>query len=173
MKLENYTNYEIDVDSGTIYSFFSNSTIGHLNDDGYYCTTIYDDNGNPHTIRHHRIIWEVVNGQIPDGYEIHHIDKNRSNNSISNLELVESSTHKQHHFSGENNPMYGKPNPQARDIGKSRSKKVGCYTLDGVLLKEYNCIRDTKQDGFDSGNVTKCCKGIYKTYKNYIWKYMG
>lgn len=36
----------------------------------------------------HRIIWETFKGNIPDGYEINHINHDKSDNSLSNLELV-------------------------------------------------------------------------------------
>ena len=36
----------------------------------------------------HRIIWEMHNGQIPEGYEIDHIDHNTLNNDITNLRMV-------------------------------------------------------------------------------------
>lgn len=37
---------------------------------------------------HHRIIWELFNGVIPDNMQIDHIDGDRSNNNIENLRLV-------------------------------------------------------------------------------------
>lgn len=40
----------------------------------------------------HTLVWETFNGDIPDGMEINHIDHNKYNCSLSNLELV---THKQ------------------------------------------------------------------------------
>ncbi|EOT6755695.1 HNH endonuclease signature motif containing protein [Escherichia coli] len=36
----------------------------------------------------HRIIWEMHNGPIPEGYEIDHIDHNTLNNDITNLRMV-------------------------------------------------------------------------------------
>ena len=36
----------------------------------------------------HRIIWEMHNGQIPDGMEIDHINHNKADNRIENLRLV-------------------------------------------------------------------------------------
>lgn len=36
----------------------------------------------------HRIIWEMVNGYIPDGMEIDHINGKRDDNRLSNLRLV-------------------------------------------------------------------------------------
>jgi hypothetical protein len=41
----------------------------------------------------HRDVWELHHGKIPDGYEIHHKDKDTSNNAIENLELVASEQH--------------------------------------------------------------------------------
>jgi hypothetical protein len=36
----------------------------------------------------HRLVWECFNDIIPDGLCIHHIDHNKTNNSIDNLQLV-------------------------------------------------------------------------------------
>jgi hypothetical protein len=48
---------------------------------------------------HYRKIWEKANGPIPDDYEIHHIDGNRSNNNLSNLMLVSIEEHLEIHRS--------------------------------------------------------------------------
>ena len=44
--------------------------------------------GKQHTRSVHRLVWEAFNGSIPDGYEINHINSDRSNNLLSNLELM-------------------------------------------------------------------------------------
>jgi hypothetical protein len=41
----------------------------------------------------YRKVWERVNGDIPKGYHIHHIDGNHYNNSIDNLKLVTQEEH--------------------------------------------------------------------------------
>lgn len=46
----------------------------------------------------HRYVWERVNGKIPEGYQIHHIDKNKKNNHISNLELLTAKEHSKKHI---------------------------------------------------------------------------
>lgn len=43
--------------------------------------------------RLHRYVWEFYNGTIPSGYHIHHKDFNRSNNDISNLQLLPAKEH--------------------------------------------------------------------------------
>ena len=46
----------------------------------------------------HRVVWEVFNGEIPEGMEIDHINTDRTDNRIENLRLVTSKENK-------NNPL--------------------------------------------------------------------
>jgi hypothetical protein len=48
----------------------------------------------------HRLLYEFLNGNIPKGYHIHHIDGNKLNNKISNFELVLGSKHTSSHNKG-------------------------------------------------------------------------
>ena len=43
---------------------------------------------NGRKVAYHRIIWILLNGDIPAGMQIDHIDGNRINNDIDNLRLV-------------------------------------------------------------------------------------
>ena len=64
-----------------------NNVIYYRHKDGHY------------TFHHslHRVIWEYHHGEIPKGYTVHHIDENKSNNSISNFQLLTASAHKSLH----------------------------------------------------------------------------
>ena len=53
------------------------------NGDGY-CRVQFKDR----MVTYHRIVWTLLNGDIPEGMEIDHIDGNRINNDINNLRLV-------------------------------------------------------------------------------------
>jgi len=44
----------------------------------------------------HRVIWQHLNGEIPDGMEINHINGIRNDNRPENLELVTNSQNKVH-----------------------------------------------------------------------------
>lgn len=58
-----------------------------LRNTGYYGLTT-----NKRTLMH-RYVWEKINGEIPKGWDIHHIDNDKSNNDISNLECLPKAEH--------------------------------------------------------------------------------
>lgn len=47
--------------------------------------------------RLHRYVYEHVNGKIPAGYQVHHIDHDKGNNEPENLELLTKSAHMRRH----------------------------------------------------------------------------
>lgn len=54
---------------------------------GYYgCTT-----GDRHLL--HRRMWEDANGPIPDGWDIHHVDENKTHNALDNFECLPKAEH--------------------------------------------------------------------------------
>ena len=74
----------------------------------------------------HRMIAEAVYGEIPEGYDVHHIDEDSYNNSADNLEVIchkEHATHTRH--SCDNDHMVGGYNEkgQYRYISGPDSKK--------------------------------------------------
>lgn len=59
----------------------------------YECGNYYQNKG----ARMHRAVWEYYNGPIPKGYHVHHVDGNRHNNAIENLELKLAKKHLSEH----------------------------------------------------------------------------
>lgn len=75
--------YTID-DHGRIYSEHKNAYLNpSINDSGYYFYTIYIE-GKQKSILPHLEIWKQFIGDLPFG-GIKHLDKNKLNNSLSNL----------------------------------------------------------------------------------------
>lgn len=58
-----------------------------LRNTGYYGRT----NGKRTLL--HRDIWESRNGPIPDGFDVHHLNRDRTNNRIENLALITRAEH--------------------------------------------------------------------------------
>ena len=53
-----------------------------------------------------------------------------------------------------------------------RSKRIGQYSLDGKLIKEWNKLADIEAAGFNRVCVERNCSGKIKKPRKYIWKYM-
>lgn len=77
-----------------------------INEGGYYrIRSTKEGNRNKFL---HRLVWEDWYGvSVPDGYVIHHIDGNRLNNEIWNLQCVQNNIHNKHHML-KNNPWKDK-----------------------------------------------------------------
>ena len=71
--------------------------IGHISQYGYKDISV-PHNRKKYTFRAHRIIWVYHHGRIPEGKVINHIDGNRTNNRIENLEVVTYSENTIHSF---------------------------------------------------------------------------
>ena len=80
---------------------------------------------------------------------------------IPNLNKAEKTTGG--NYSGELNPIYGKP--------MSRRKPILQFDLEGNLIKEWEYIMQVDISGFIHQHVNSCCKGKRKTHKGYKWKY--
>lgn len=158
---ERFPNWDVDVEKGTIYSLRLKRNIGSINKDGY--VKVQPPKGYKHC-NLHQFIWMVANqSDIPNGYDIHHIDGNKQNNSIYNLELVDSFTHNSEHKKGKHH---------SEETKKKMSKQVAQYTLDGELVKVWCSTNECGRNGFSKGHVSECCKGELKSHKGFIWQYI-
>lgn len=107
----------------------------------------------------HRLVYETFIGDIPNGYDVHHINHNREDNRVENLCLKKSLDHKKEH---------------SIEAIKINSKPVIQFTKDGQFVTEYPSIAEaSRQTGINHNQINGCClnKPHYKTAGGYIWKY--
>lgn len=102
----------------------------------------------------------------PNNYPVvHHIDENKSNNHITNLEWCT------YHY----NNTYGDRLVGWGDkVRVKLSKAVLQYTMDGEFVKRWDAMIDAEREGgFRQGNISNCCRGTAKSHKGFIWKLEG
>ena len=177
-----FPNWDVNVEEGKIYSLYYKRYVGKIDRGGYI--KVNPPKGYKHCCIH-QYIWMVANGcDIPEGYDIHHIDGNKLNNSIYNLELIDEKTHISEHKKGKKHSEEtrnkiskshkGKifSEEHKRKISEANSKQVAQYTLDGELNKVWNSVMEAERNGFNQGHISECCQGKRKTHKGFIWKYI-
>lgn len=79
-------------------------------------------------------------------------------------------------FSWRNSPSVRKksgcPNCSKKIISQKLSKKVMQYSIDGVLINEFNSLKvASEKTNVPRGNICKACKGNIKSAGGFIWKY--
>lgn len=117
----------------------------------------------------HRLVWEAFNGPIPPGMEINHIDEDKSNNALSNLELV---THKQ-------NMNHGtiverrKHTMQSNGIIEKYKKPVKQYSYpEHEFIKQYDSVTQAqKETGVKKSNISVCLHGKGTSAGGFMWEF--
>lgn len=158
MKISNFSDYEVNIENGTIFSYKRNCFIGNMHPKGYILSTITDDNGVQHSIKFHRFIWECANGEIPEGFDVHHKDGDKLNNSIFNLELMERFEHNHLHKSGENHPLYGKKmSDETREkMSKSHMGKHSVSIVQLTMRGDYVATYSSVKEAGEKTSINPC-----------------
>jgi len=74
-------------------------------------------------ILEHVILWLWFKSDIPDGYDVYHIDKNKLNNKLSNLELLTRKENLKKRGVGRNRYTYNMTDRQILKLRKKNSLK--------------------------------------------------
>lgn len=135
------------------------------NDDGngYLRVSLSNKNIIKHK-RINRLVWETFVGEIPKGYDVHHINHNRSDNRLENLKLIKQTDHARQHLL---------EHPETIQIAnKAREKIILQYTKDGQFVADYPSMKEAqKQTGIHCNNISRCCLNIRPSAGGFVWKY--
>lgn len=139
---------------------------------GYLQATIYDETNKQHTYRVNRLIYESFNGEIPKGMQVNHLDEDKHNNAIENLNVL---TPKENSNWGTRNKRLAK---MLSEVNKGKipvanpPKPVNQYTLDGEYVKSWSSIAVAARElGLNNGHISLCCNGKRKKTGGFIWRF--
>ena len=137
--------------------------------DGYSEVQLWK-NGEYKNCLVHRLIAETFLDNPENLPEVNHKDENKKNNFVflnedGSVDKEKSNLEWKNH---RDNCNHGTRNER---VAKALSKKVLQFSKTGDLIREWESTHECGRNGFDKGNVSRCCNGKQKTYKGYIWKY--
>ena len=129
-----------------------------ISNKGYYQVCLYK-NSKAGLYYVHRLVWIAFNGQIIENMQVNHINEVKTDNRLSNLNLM---TQKE-------NLNWGTRNERS---AKNRSKSVLQFDLNDNLIKEFPSLMQVERElGFSYQNICACCNGKLKQAYGYKWKY--
>lgn len=168
-EIEGFKDYMIS-NTGDVYSKISNKILKPRKHTGGYLRCGL--RGKDKFI--HRLVAQAFIPNPQNKPQVNHIDGDKTNNCVDNLEWSTSSENIGHaHRTG----LIGttdKIRKNAIIVGKKCSKKVKQYSLKGEFIKEFDSlIEASKEVNTSVGNIGSCCSGNkrQKTAKGFIWKY--
>lgn len=144
--------------------YYDGHLINHSSNTGYPTIWI---NGKNNLL--HRYVWEKHHGKIPKGYQIHHIDGDKSNYELSNLEIIKIGDHQRIHALVNGLGKSNKGRPKRHQSGFCDAAKSVKLTKDNkeiFFLSESEAVRFLGLKSVTS--ITNVLHGKSKTARG--WK---
>lgn len=121
---------------------------------GYAKVALCNGNGKIKQITVHRLVAEAFIENPDNLPEVNHIDENKTNNDVTNLEWVTASQNIKHSV-------------------HQRSCKINQLSLDGELINTWESSHEIQRElGYIYSNIIKCCKNKRKQANGYRWEYV-
>lgn len=149
-----------------------------VNKKGYYGVILHKD-GRHYSKIVHRLVAEAF---IPNPYnlpQVNHIDTNKKNNSVKNLEWITNEDNMRHAvehgcFDNTTQKQIEHALENQRMIAERRKKAV-VQLLDGECINIFESIAEANEHmGLDSrqGHISSCCRGKRNSCCGYQWMYL-
>lgn len=128
--------------------------------DGYLVMTLHK-NGVKKMYKVHRLVALAFLKKPVGCDQINHIDEDKDNNDVSNLEWC----------TVEYNLRYG---TRGKKVGEKLKTALAIPVLqmkDGIVINQFiSMIEASRQTGICQGSISNCCKGKRKNAGGYQWK---
>lgn len=167
--LPNYEGSYAISNTGRVYSYYSKRIMATvISKHGYEKVNVYR-NGVRKTINVHRL---VALTHIPNDSNlecINHIDENKLNNNVKNLEWCTFKENSNHGTIKERKSESIRTSKLYLSSIKNKRKPVVAVSVSNGEVIYYDSAASARVDGFDSSTITKCTLGKKKTHHGYRW----
>ena len=129
---------------------------GNDNNTGYLSTKVRGSGNRKQTgVFIHRFIYECYNGLIPDGMVIDHVNDDKQDNRLHNLQLVTQQQNCKKSAANRDSSFFA---------NYDRRKCVNAINVETNETTHYNSINAAhKHHGINSGIIYMCCQGTRKS----------
>ncbi len=123
-------------------------------------------NNLPKTFLIHRLIAETFLDNPSSYDQINHIDEDKRNNCVANLEWC----------TAKHNANHGTRIDRCNRIRKNNTSNiksvVGIHLQTKDVIK-FPSVNEASRNGFDKSNIIRCCNNVkgYRSHKGYEWYY--
>lgn len=167
-QIKDFPNYRIH-ESGLIESCYKPKTstvvdewfpVKHIFDKscGYMLVTLCHE-GIRKNKRVHRLLADAFLENPENKAQVNHIDGNKLNNQLSNLEWATSQENSQHSY---DHGMSTPPN----------EKEIEQISFDGKIVQTFPSLHAAgRQTGIAWQNISKVCRGLRNTAGGFKWRY--
>jgi hypothetical protein len=132
---------------------------------GYLVACLWKNNKQKKFVLHKLVAQAFL--ENPNNYkEVNHIDGNKNNNRVENLEWCDRSINLTHAYkTGLKQKKFGKDNHNSK-----RVKQTNILTGE---IKVWDSLGDIQRTlGYSSGQISQVCNKIWKTAHNCKWEYV-
>lgn len=171
-KIKGFSRYELDMSDFSDVKVFSlnyrrmgsRKQLKPGNPNDHLMFNLLNDEGKFIIMYLHQLVWRQFNGEIPKGFDVHHINFNPSDNRPENLVLLSHPEHIKLHAKFRN------------EDGNFGAIKKKCLQFDkeGNFVSEYESMQEAFiATGIAQSSICKCCKHKPGHYSagGFIWIY--
>ena len=157
VKIDGFENYEVS-NLGRVKNIKSGRILKpKLRRDGYLGFRLYENNKQKYLLLH-RIIATAFIDNPEEKPQVNHIDENKLNNDLSNLEWC----------TAKENMIHG---TRTKRAAEKHFKKVIQLDLNDNVLNEFESIKQAEREtGVFATSISACCNGKRKSAGKYKWR---
>lgn len=152
-----YENYEVS-DRGDIRNKYTNKVLSSKYDRGYERVTLYNK-GIRNMKQVHRIVAEAFIDNPENKDEVNHINGDKRDNRIQNLEWCTRSANMKHAYA----------TGLKHHSGGLSKRSLRVIETDQIYYSAYDCARELN---LDQGHINQCLTGKRQTHKGYHFEYV-